>query len=100
MLKKYKINNEIEETNNFEVFPNKRNLNIAEKSKIKNFAKFKLNFNKLNNLNKSGENSSNNTNNTTKNRIKKINVKLSIHNKTNRDSSSKNKSKIDKFKIK
>ena len=95
-----KNNNEIKGTNNFEIFPNKRNLNIAEKSKIKNFARFKLNFNKLNNLNKSGENSSNNTNNTTKNRIKKINVKLSIHNKTNRDSSSKNKSKIDKFKIK
>ena len=96
-------NNEIKTNNNLEIFPNKNNLNIAEKSKLKDFPKFKLNFNKINNLNKSGEdnkNSSNNTNNTAKNRIKKINVKLSVHNKTNRDSSSKNKSKIDKFKIK
>ena len=89
--------------NNFEIFPNKNNLNIAEKSKIKDFPKFKLNFNKINVLNKSGEekkNLSNNTNNTAKNKIKKINMKISIHGKTNRDSSSKNKSKIDKFSIK
>ena len=88
--------------NNFEIFPNKNNLNVAEKSKIKDFPKFKLNFNKINVLNKSGEekkNLSNNTNNTAKNKIKKINMKISIHGKTNRDSSSKNKSKIDKFNI-
>ena len=101
-----KKNNNIENTqvnNNFEIFPNKNNLNVAEKSKIKNFPKFKLNFNKINSLNKSGEeqkNLSNNTNNTAKNKIKKINMKISIHGKTNRDSSSKNKSKIDKFNIK
>ena len=62
-----------------------------------------MNFNKLNILNKSGEvpkNSSNNTNHTAKIKIKKINMKISIHGKTNRDSSSKNKSKIDKFNIK
>lgn len=89
--------------NNFEIFPNKNNLNIAEKSKLKDFPKFKLNFNKINVLNKSGEeknNLSNNTNNTAKNKKKKINMKISIHGKTNRDSSSKNKSKIDKFSIK
>ena len=101
-----KRNNNFENTqinNNFEIFPNKNNLNIAEKSKIKNFPKFKLNFNKIDILNKSGDekkNSSNNTNNTAKNKIKKINMKISNHGKTNRDSSSKNKSKIDKFSIK
>jgi hypothetical protein len=60
--------------NNFEIFPNKNNLNIAEKSKLKDFPKFKLNFNKINVLNKSGEeknNLSNNTNNTAKNKKKK-----------------------------
>ena len=54
-------------------------------------------------MNKSGDeqkNSSSNTNNTAKIKIKKINTKISIHGKTNRDSSSKNKSKIDKFIIK
>ena len=89
--------------NNFEIFPNKNNLNIAEKSKLKDFPKFKLNFNEINILNKSIEdkkNLSNNANNTAKNKIKKINMKISIHGKTNRDSSSKNKSKIDKFSIK
>ena len=101
-----KKNNILENTqinNNFEIFPNKNNINIAEKSKIKNFPKFKLNFNKINDLNKSGDenkNLSNNTNNTGKNKIKKINMKISIHGKTNRDSSSKNKSKIDKFNVK
>jgi hypothetical protein len=99
-------NNNLENTqinNNFEIYPNKNNLNVAEKSKIKDFPKFKLNFNKINVLNKSGEekkNLSNNTNNTAKNKIKKINMKISIHGKTNRDSSSKNKSKIDKINIK
>ena len=89
--------------NNFEIFPNKNNLNIAEKSKLKDFPKFKLNFNEINILNKSIEdkkNLSNHANNTAKNKIKKINMKISIHGKTNRDSSSKNKSKIDKFSIK
>ena len=97
------LENNSQLNNNFEIFPNKNNLNIAEKSKIKNFPKFQLNFNKLNILNKSGEepkNSSNNTNHTAKIKIKKINMKISIHGKTNRDSSSKNKSKIDKFNIK
>ena len=89
--------------NNFEIYPNKNNLNVAEKSKIKELPKFKLNFTKINNLNKSGEdqkNLSNNTYNTAKNKIKKINMKISVHGKTNRDSSSKNKSKIDKINIK
>ena len=97
------LENNSQINNNFEIFPNKNNLKIAEKSKIKNFPKFQLNFNKLNALNKSGDeqkNSSSNTNNTAKIKIKKINTKISIHGKTNRDSSSKNKSKIDKFIIK
>ena len=91
------LENNSQINNNFEIFPNKNNLKIAEKSKIKNFPKFQLNFNKLNALNKSGDeqkNSSSNTNNTAKIKIKKINTKISIHGKTNRDSSSKNKSKI------
>ena len=93
-------NNEIKVNNNFEIFPNKNNIN--KNSQIKEYPKFKLNFNKIKNLNKSGDehkNSSNNTNSTAK-RIKEINVKLSIHNKTNRDSSRKKKLIIDKFKIK
>ena len=97
-----KRNSNLENTqinNNFEIFPNENNLNIAEKSKIKNFPKFQLNFNKINNLNKSGEEQKNSSNNTAKIKVNKINVKIPTHGKTNRDSS-KNKSKIDKFLIK
>ena len=95
---KRKSNNEnIQANNNFEIYPNKDNLNIAEKSKIKNLPKFQLNFNKINNLNKSEEENKNLSNNTAKIKFKKINVKISTHGKTNRDSSSKKKSKIDKF---
>lgn len=92
----------IQINNNFEIFPNKSNLSIAEKSKIKNFPKFKLNFNKIDILNKSGEEKtfSNNLNKTDKTKIKKINMKITIHGKTNRNSSSKSKSKIDKISIK
>ena len=46
------LENNSQINNNFEIFPNKNNLKIAEKSKIKNFPKFQLNFNKLNALNK------------------------------------------------
>ena len=57
---KRKSNNEnIQANNNFEIYPNKDNLNIAEKSKIKNLPKFQLNFNKINNLNKSEEENKN-----------------------------------------
>ena len=95
---KRKSNNEnIQANNNFEIYPNKDNLNIAEKSKIKNLPKFQLNFNKINNLNKSEEENKNLSNNTAKIKFTKINVKISTHGKTNRDSSSKKKSKIDKF---
>ena len=87
----------IQANNNFEIFPNKNNLNIAEKSKIKNLPKFQLNFNKINNLNKSEEEKKNLSNNTAKIKFKKINLKITTHGKTNRDSSSKKKSKIDKF---
>ena len=91
---KRKSNNEnIQANNNFEIYPNKDNLNIAEKSKIKNLPKFQLNFNKINNLNKSEEENKNLSNNTAKIKFKKINVKITTHGKTNRDSSSKKNQK-------
>ena len=77
---KRKSNNEnIQANNNFEIYPNKDNLNIAEKSKIKNLPKFQLNFNKINNLNKSEEENKNLSNNTAKIKFKKINVKITTH---------------------
>ena len=92
---KRKSNNEnIQANNNFEIYPNKDNLNRAEKSKIKNLPKFQLNFNKINNLNKSEEENKNLSNNTAKIKFKKINVKISTHGKTNRDSSRKKKSML------
>ena len=86
----------------FEILPNKSNLNIAEKSKIKELPKFKLNFNKLNNLNSSNEESNpkekeKNTENI-KSKIKKIQNKISNYIKTNRHSAGKSKLKNNNFK--
>ena len=72
---------------NYEIFPNKNNLNVAEKSKIKELPKFKLNFNKLNNSNEENtskeKNIQNNNSNGKKNKIKKVTNKASVHNKSN-----------------
>ena len=85
----------------FEIFPNKSNMNIAEKSKIKELPKFKLNFNKLNNLNSSNEESNPKEKDNFKNiksKIKKIQNKISNYTKTNRHSAGKNKLKNNNFK--
>ena len=100
-----KSNNKNTKNNdNYEIgiFPNKNNINIAEKSKIKEMPKFKLNFNKLNNLNSSNEESNRkekekNIQNI-KSKIKKIQYKISNFTKTNRHSASINKSKNNNFK--
>ena len=86
----------------FEIFPNKSNLNIAEKSKIKELPKFKLNFSKLNIMNNSNEESNpkekeKNIQNI-KSKIKKIQNRKTNNTKTNRYSSSKNKLKRNNFK--
>jgi len=84
----------IENNNNFTIIPNKNSLQFAEKSKIKEMPKFKLNFNKLNNLSNSVEENMSNdkiTQNSNKNKIKKISTKISIYNKKFRHSTSNNK---------
>jgi hypothetical protein len=86
----------IESNNNFTIIPNKNSLQFAEKSKIKEMPKFKLNFNKLNNLSNSVEENMSNdkitqNNNNNKNKIKKISTKISIYNKKFRHSTSNNK---------
>ena len=95
-------NKNIKINDNFEIFPNKINLNIAEKSKIKEMPKFKLNFNKLNNLNSSNEESvpkekEKNIQNI-KSKIRKIQNKISNYTKTNRHSANINILKNNKFK--
>ena len=93
-----KNNNNVEKqkkNKNLEIFLSKNNLNIAEKSKIKEMPKFKLNFNNLNNSIEESipkENEKNIQNNK-KNKIKKIQNKISTHTKTNRHSASINKLK-------
>jgi len=89
-----KQNKENIENNNFTIIPNKNSLQFAEKSKIKEMPKFKLNFNKLNNLSNSVEENMSNdkiTQNNNKNKIKKISTKISIYNKKFRHSTSNNK---------
>ena len=85
-----------------EIFPNKNYLNIAEKSKIKEMPKFKLNFNKLNNLNSSNEESNRKEKEKSvqniKSKIKKIQNKIYKNTKTNRHSASINKIKNNNFK--
>ena len=84
----------IENNNNFAIIPNKNSLQFAEKSKIKEMPKFKLNFNKLNNLSNSVEENMSNdkiTQSNNKNKIKKISTKISIYNKKFRHSTSNNK---------
>ena len=100
-----KSNNKNTKNNdNYEIgiFPNKNNLNFAEKSKIKEMPKFKLNFNKLNNLNSSNEESNRkekekNIQNI-KSKIKKMQNKISNFTKTNHHSASINKLKNNNFK--
>ena len=89
-----KNNNNLENMNNkhnLEIYLNKNNLNIAEKSKIKEMPKFKLNFNNLNNSNEEGIPKEKEKN--IKNKIKKIQNKISTHTKTNRHSASINQLK-------
>ena len=99
---KYNIDN-MHKNDNFEIIPNKNNLDIAEKSKIKAMPKFKLNFNNLNTSNeeklskdKEKEKEKNIIN--IKERIKKIKNKISINTKTNRYSASINALKSINFK--
>ena len=95
-------NEKIKKNDNYEIFPNKINLNVAEKSKIKELPKFKLNFNKLNNSNEENtskeKNIQNNNSNGNKNKIKKITNKASVHKKSNIHSASINKLKKNNFK--
>ena len=89
---KYRIEN-IHKNDNFEIIPNKNNINIAKKSKIKEMPKFKLNFNNLNisneeKLSKDKEKEKNIIN--IKERIKKIKNQKSNNTKTNRHSASTN----------
>ena len=94
---------------NYQLFFNKKSINIAEKTKIKDLPKFKLNFNKINNLDKDNreenkislgtnfQSLSNKIKQMNNNKIKKINTKITKGNKINRNSvsgSKKNKSKI------
>ena len=93
--KNYNLINK-ENDGNYIIVQNKINLDIAEKSKIKELPKFKLNFNNLNNS--SEENiSKDKVINEKYNIIKKIRKKISVDNKTNRDSSSNNKIKKNNF---
>ena len=96
--KQNKENNE--SNNNFTIIANKNSLQFAEKSKIKEMPKFKLNFNKLNNLSNSVEENMSNDKiiqNNNKNMIKKISTKISIYNKKFHHSTSNNK--INKNKV-
>ena len=94
--------NKLKKSDNFEIFPNKTNLNIAEKSKIKELPKFKLNFNKLNSSNEENKskekNIPNNNSNRNKSLAKKIKNKISIHNNPKIHSASINKLKKNDFK--
>ena len=98
-------NNKIEKikkNDNYEIFPNKTNMNIAEKSKIKELPKFKLNFNKLNNINEENntneKSNSNNNSNRTKNIAQKVQTKITIHTKAKIHSASINRLKKITFK--
>ena len=95
-------NEKLKKNDNYEIFPNKNNLNVAEKSKIKELPKFKLNFNKLNNSNEENtskeKNIQKNNSNGKKNKIKKVTNKASVHNKSNIHSASINKLKKNNFK--
>jgi hypothetical protein len=96
--KQNKENNE--SNNNFTIIANKNSLQFAEKSKIKEMPKFKLNFNKLNNLSNSVEENMSNDKiiqNNNKNMIKKISTKISIYSKKFHHSTSNNK--INKNKV-
>ena len=89
-----KQNKENIENINFTIIPNKNSLQFAEKSKIKEMPKFKLNFNKLNNLSNSVEENMSNDKiiqNNNKNKIKKISTKISLYNKKYHHSTSNNK---------
>ena len=89
------MNENIQNGDNYHSFFNKNhiNINIAEKSKIKDLPKFKLNFNKINNIErednkidiaKNFQSLSNKISQMKNNNIKKINTKISMNNKTNR----------------
>ena len=92
-------NNENRKNDNFEIIPNKKNLNVAEKSKIKELPNFKLNFNKLNISNEENHpiEKDKNIQNNNKNKIKKIQNKISPYTKNNRHSASINKLKKNNF---
>ena len=85
-------------SDNYHPFFNKNYLHVAEKSKIRDLPKFKLNFNKINVENNIEENKldivknikniSNKINNLYNNKIKKINNKITMGSKGNRNSSS------------
>ena len=106
---KITINNDSKNANNngenYQLFFNKKNINIAEKSKIKQLPKFKLNFNKINNIDNNNEENkislgkncqslSNKLSQKNNKKIKKINTKITMGNKTNRNA--ENGSKINK----
>ena len=95
-------NEKLKKNDNYEIFPNKININIAEKSKIKELPKFKLNFNKLNNSNEENKSKEKNIPNNNSNRNKKITKKtqnkISIHNNPKIHSASINKLKKNNFK--
>ena len=90
-------NNVNNKNDNFEIVPNKKNLNVAEKSKIKELPNFKLNFNKLNISNEEKIEKDKNIQNNNKNKIKKIQNIISPITKTNRHSASINKLKKNNF---
>ena len=96
------LNESIQNGENYQSYFNKNHVNIAEKSKIKDLPKFKLNFNKINNIdNNKEENRIDITKNfqslsyqiyqLKNNNIKKISTKITMGNKTNRHSLSGNK---------
>ena len=86
----------------YQLFFNKKSINIAEKSKIKDLPKFKLNFNKINNLDNNREENkiyisknfqslSNKINQMNNDKIKKINTKIISDKKTDNKSNKPNK---------
>jgi hypothetical protein len=99
---KIHLNDSIQNGENYQSFFNKNHVNIAEKSRIKDLPKFKLNFNIINNMDNNKEENridlaknfqslSYHISQLKNNNIKKINTKISMGNKTNRHSLSGNK---------
>ena len=106
------LNDNLNNCENYQLLFNKNHTNIAERSKIKDLPKFKLNFNKINNLVSNNEENKldvfidfkkvsykiNNIYNNNSNIIKKLNSKISSEKKTKRNcSSSGNKIKKKNF---